>query len=261
VLETKKGFLKFFKNELTPIRLKLTQLLLLWIGKYYFDFDEELIQEFMSFSKIMFISKGETYAGMLLQTLSNKQTYLENEKKKMLDLSYLQKYPKSILPKKMDEILNYSQIEFSRQFTLFEYDTFQKIQPKELMNTNWLKNSQLSPNIKQLTGLFNKFSNFITKTIVFERNLKKRSKLIENFILIASEFQKLKNYNGVFEVLSGLNNSSVSRLKKTWKLVSFNLINKFEELMKYIDNKNNFSYLRNAQTYNTTDTCLPCKNY
>jgi len=35
---------------------------------------------------------------------------------------------------------------------------------------------------------------------------------------LAEELMKINNYNGVMEILSGINSSPVRRLKKTWEV-------------------------------------------
>jgi len=45
--------------------------------------------------------------------------------------------------------------------------------------------------------------------------LKQRTKLLKRFIKLAVECLKLNNFNAVFAITGGLQNSAVHRLKKT----------------------------------------------
>jgi hypothetical protein len=65
--------LEFVKKDLHFSRSNLVVFLLTWVSKFYHDFDEELIQEFFDFSRIMFISKFDEGAQSILQALSSKQ--------------------------------------------------------------------------------------------------------------------------------------------------------------------------------------------
>jgi hypothetical protein len=125
-----------------------------------------------------------------------------------------------------------------------------------MIDAEWTKNFSKSINIRKLISWFNKFSGYVSCLIVSHTNVKKRAKYIEKSILLASEFQKLKNYNAIFEVMSGLTNSSVSRLKKSWKLVSNNLMEKFENLLLFLDSHQNFQTLRTAQSNKKKDVVV-----
>jgi hypothetical protein len=60
----------------------------------------------------------------------------------------------------------------------------------------------------------------------------------------------------VYEILSGITNSSVSRMKKTWANLSKETKDIFEGLKSYLDNNKNFNYLRTIQRFNNVP-CLP----
>jgi hypothetical protein len=64
----------------------------------------------------------------------------------------------------------------------------------------------------------------------------------------------LNNFNGVFEIVAGLSNSSVHRLKKTWNLVG-------KEYTEYMDAMKdlqpvNFKKLR-EELRNANSPCIP----
>jgi son of sevenless len=159
---------------------------------------------------------------------------------------------------KFENLFSYSTIELARQLTLYESTIFQKIECFELLDSEWTKKKSTSKNIIDLISWFNKFSSYITYQIVNEPNIKKRAKIIEKSIFLTHDLQKINNYNGVFQIMSGLENSSVYRLKKTWALVPNLSIKKFEEMQDLIDSKGNFILLRNSQRIkNENDQILP----
>jgi hypothetical protein len=120
-----KYFKKFLKEELLPIRSFITQLFLIWITEFYYDIDEIIFKKILSFTKLMFLTKGESYSKVILQNLSNIQSNLSKLKKNQTYIN--SKYnliPKSIIPNKILNIFSFNEIELSRQISLFESKIF-----------------------------------------------------------------------------------------------------------------------------------------
>lgn len=60
----------------------------------------------------------------------------------------------------------------------------------------------------------------------------------------------------MLEIISGLNNVAVSRLKKTWRALPSKSIEKFKELELLMDNQKNYSLYR-SRLSEVTGTALP----
>ena len=88
------------------------------------------------------------------------------------------------------------------------------------LNQNWSKKDRdvNAPNIVAVIKRFNLVSTWVATEIVKAEKLKDRIQLVKNFIKIAHECKNLSNYNAVMEILSGLQNSAIYRLKKTWEV-------------------------------------------
>jgi len=56
----------------------------------------------------------------------------------------------------------------------------------------------------------------------------------------------MKNFNGVFSLLAGLNNTAVSRLKLSWEKVPKKEQAKLKKLMEFIASEGNYSGYRKA---------------
>lgn len=89
---------------------------------------------------------------------------------------------------------------------------------------NWQKKDKedKSPNLLRLISRFNQvfnfwrevtnqISNFVAVSIAKETDVKRRAAALKKFLLITEELHKLNNYNGIFEIMSGLASSAVSR--------------------------------------------------
>jgi hypothetical protein len=63
-----------------------------------------------------------------------------------------------------------------------------------------------------------KISSWVATEIVNCATVKQRVALIKRFILAAQHCLQYKNYNGLLEIIFGLNNLSINRLQQTWKV-------------------------------------------
>jgi len=88
-----------------------------------------------------------------------------------------------------------------------------------LIGLKWTKKPEQAQNLGNLITHFNKISAWIATTVINEEKVKERSKLVIFFLHLAEELSDLNNFSGVMQVLSGLNNAAVGRLKKTFAQV------------------------------------------
>jgi hypothetical protein len=69
----------FYKNKLIPIRIKISQFLIIWIENFYYDINEEIFSNILNLISIMLNSNFKNHPQMILQIIFNKQNSL-NEK-------------------------------------------------------------------------------------------------------------------------------------------------------------------------------------
>lgn len=104
---------------------------------------------------------------------------------------------------------------------------------------------------------FNDVSSWVTTEIVNQtENLKNRIAMIEKFIQIAQQFLELNNFNGVMEVLAGLQSAAVHRLKKTWAGVKRKSNDKFDEFKTLMSNRGSYKNFRHM-LHNVDPPCIP----
>jgi hypothetical protein len=108
--------------------------------------------------------------------------------------------------------------ELARQLTLIEYELYKKIKPWECLNQSWAKKDKetRAPNILAMIQRFNQVSNWVATEIVMAETLKQRAKVLQHVIETAEFCRDLNNFNAMREIISGLQNSAVFRLKQTW---------------------------------------------
>eukprot|EP01114_Cavostelium_apophysatum_P003195 TRINITY_DN1296_c0_g1_i3.p1 TRINITY_DN1296_c0_g1~~TRINITY_DN1296_c0_g1_i3.p1 ORF type:complete len:979 (+),score=384.94 TRINITY_DN1296_c0_g1_i3:893-3829(+) len=142
--------------------------------------------------------------------------------------------------------MDFNSEEIARQMTLIEDNLYKSIKPWEFFGQAWTKKDKEtnSPNILAMIQRFNKVSGWVTTEIVKAENLKMRIQVLTKFIEIAEKCRAYNNYNAVMEIYSGLQATSVYRLRQTWNGLSSRLQGVFEELKDLMARQGNFSKLR-----------------
>jgi len=137
-------------------------------------------------------------------------------------------------------------LEMARQMTLIEFEMFKAIKPTEFLDQAWLHKDKekLAPGIMNMTRWSTRISKWVITEIVTESNVKIRASLYERFVVLAQYLEKLNNFNGCIEILTGLQASPIYRLKDTLANVNTRVRRLGEELMKSTSSELNYKKLR-----------------
>lgn len=129
-------------------------------------------------------------------------------------------------------ILDFDPLELARQFTLIESKIFCRITPDELLDGEFNKAKEVSKavNVKAMSKLSTDLANLVTDTILQHPEPKKRAVILKQWVKIAKKCRELNNYDSLVAIVSALNSSMVSRLKKTWDLVSPKTVARLDDL-------------------------------
>ena len=97
------------------------------------------------------------------------------------------------------------------------------VQPEEFLNQNWTRSNkeEVAPNLTRYIKYFNRFSGFVTTTVLKHKDTKQRVQIISLFVMVAEECRRLNNFNTVIEVTAALNSTPIHRLKISWKVRLF----------------------------------------
>ncbi|OTA98409.1 hypothetical protein M426DRAFT_17443 [Hypoxylon sp. CI-4A] len=153
--------------------------------------------------------------------------------------------------------LDFEPLEIARQLTLRQMGLFCSIVPEELLGSQWMKkNGAASPNVKAMSSFSNDLSNLVADTILQYPEVKKRAVVIKQWIKIAHQCMELNNYDGLMAIVCSLNNSIISRLRKTWDLVSPRRREMLKSLQAIVEPSNNNKVLR-ARLQSHVPPCLP----
>ncbi|KAK9723271.1 hypothetical protein K7432_002068 [Basidiobolus ranarum] len=147
--------------------------------------------------------------------------------------------------------------DIARQLTSIDFEHYSLIQPEELLNLEFSKKEgSKSINVKALTKLSNKITGWVAETIIRERDLKKRCYLLKHFIKIGEQCYKLHNYNTLMAIMSALNSTTITRLRKTWEPLSNKTKTVLEALRKATDHSRNYCAYR-SRLKTSEMPCLP----
>jgi hypothetical protein len=130
------------------------------------------------------------------------------------------------------------------QITFQESRLFRSMHPRELLFQMWNKDGvadDMTSNLRRIIERFNYIGFWVASEILMCSGLFNQAKTIRHFIRIAVHCRKLGNYNAVMELLSGLNNSCVRRLKLAWNMVQQNDLDDFAEFDRLMAPQSNFA--------------------
>jgi len=135
--------------------------------------------------------------------------------------------------------------------TQVDFEYFKKIHPCEFLKQGWSSpnSEKLAPNLISFTGRFNDICNWVVYEILNGETPKDRVHLLVHFIQIAAGLRTINNFNGMCAVMSGINNASIIRLKRTW--LRFAKKEKgagLEEMTKLVQGDENFRKMRDLWT-------------
>jgi hypothetical protein len=154
-------------------------------------------------------------------------------------------------------MLDFDPLELARQITLKESSIFCSILPEELLATEWNKRTgSLAVNVRAMSTLSTDLANLVADSVLQLEEPKRRAALIKHWVKIANKCLELNNYDTLMAIICSLNSSTISRLKKTWEVVSQKTKATLENLRNIVDVSRNYAVLR-SRLQNHVPPCLP----
>ncbi|KAK9710389.1 hypothetical protein K7432_008450 [Basidiobolus ranarum] len=237
-------------KKLTPIRLRVHNILKTWLESYFYDDEDyECLQPMLNLAegamKEMMASSAERLANIVrLKMETLQQESPEDSKPSSLRLGNSKSVdrlmaaamalvpdtppPPSILSKTIldslaeDEPINITDIEaleVARQLTIMDSRLFRAIRPHELIGQEFSKKEEsLSVNVRMMSKISTQITEWVAHTILQEEDIRRRLAVLKHFIMIAEKCYTLNNFNTLMAIMCGLNSSMIARLKKTWSV-------------------------------------------
>ena len=154
-------------------------------------------------------------------------------------------------------ILEFDPLELARQLTIKEMTIFCAIMPEELLGSEWTKRSASNAiNVRAMSTLSTDLSNLVADTILQHDDAKKRALFIKHWIKIAHKCLELNNYDSLMAIICSLNSSTITRLKRTWDIVSQRRKDLLKSLQAIVEPDKNYAVLR-RRLHDHVPPCLP----
>eukprot|EP00298_Acanthocystis_sp_HF-20_P023952 c33887_g1_i1.p1 GENE.c33887_g1_i1~~c33887_g1_i1.p1 ORF type:complete len:309 (+),score=120.78 c33887_g1_i1:136-927(+) len=157
-----------------------------------------------------------------------------------------------------ESIFSFQESEIASHLMYFEHNLFRCITPNEFLRGAWTgqDKNQKAKNIIDMIDHFNKVSNWVSMLILNEQKLESRRQIINDLISLGECCQQIQNFNAIKEIVSGLFNPAISRLKVTWQGISTSKMNKLKALQKLVGEDKGYEMLR-VKLSEVQPPCMP----
>ncbi|KAJ3105728.1 hypothetical protein HDU96_008455 [Phlyctochytrium bullatum] len=253
------------EKKQTPIRLRVYNTWKLWLENYWIeDDDSPVLERMLAFAKGPITEHQPAIANRLVQLVHAKYMTLQTGQRGATTSKPPRKVnndepPAAIIPRvpsKKLTLLDIDPLEIGRQLTILQSRMFNAIHPIELINLEWSKKNSRAVNVRAMTDLSNKITCWVVDTILSEGDPKKRAVILKHFIKVGDRALSLRNYDLAMGVVSALNSSSISRLSKTWALLTNKTNDTLANLHFITDNSRNYANYR-TELRNLNPPCIP----
>jgi len=99
-------------------------------------------------------------------------------------------------------------------------------------------------------------SNWVKTYVVSTEHWQTRAEVLEHFIKIAEKCMDLNNFNAMMEIISGLNTTSINRLKHTWNAISPKAQSLYSKMGQIMSPDKNYANFRHT-LHTRQPPCLP----
>ncbi|KAH8906778.1 ras GEF [Coniochaeta sp. PMI_546] len=154
-------------------------------------------------------------------------------------------------------VLDFDPLEIARQLTIKQMTVFCSIMPEELLGSQWMKKGGVNaPNVKAMSSFSTELSNLVADTILHYSEVKKRASVIKQWIKIAHQCLELHNYDALMAIICSLNSSTITRLRRTWDIISPKRRQMLKQLQGIVEPSQNNKILR-SRLHDHVPPCLP----
>jgi hypothetical protein len=168
------------------VKMRVCTALKHWLDIEFDLLDANMLNKLTHFMENELEQNADAKLAKVVERLKKRVVNTTQRKKKAGKFHFLELPPAPKIPKNISHkitIHDMDELEVARQLTLCCFSYFVKIKPMELFSKNWT-NTEPS-NVSIMIDLFNVISSWVTTSIVKERELRNRAKLLNKHIIIA----------------------------------------------------------------------------
>ncbi|KAK5675368.1 cell division cycle-related protein [Elasticomyces elasticus] len=152
-------------------------------------------------------------------------------------------------------------LELTRQLTILNSSLYSNIQPMECLGKTWQR--VFMPSDARMTKIVNAFglhsdrvTNLVSRTILIQSNMKRRTPEIKQIVSIAENCRKLNNFFCLTSVISTLGSVPIHRSSKTWSMVDARTVKTLGTMRKLIGSMKDFLEYRDS-LHKANPPCIP----
>eukprot|EP00041_Stephanoeca_diplocostata_P034531 m.1182668 g.1182668 ORF g.1182668 m.1182668 type:complete len:648 (-) comp24538_c0_seq2:653-2596(-) len=273
------ALLKEEASDIATVAQRYAKLIIEWTSVCAYDFrDPRVMKCFNQLCALVGAASADTNDTLAVakQTIEKHVTRLgdleqkfkqeDHEQQRMRDNIIASSAEEGVMPTSMESGLqDVTPASVAEQLWLIEQERFSVIEAHEFVDTVDMSDdasgthghgTMRTANIASYIAWFNRLSSVVATQVCMTDNRKKRCKVIEFWIDVGKECRVRHNYNSVMAIVSALNMTSVTRLKKTWTALKSKSTQDMKELESVLDPSSNFKNYR--QTIAALPEDAPC---
>eukprot|EP00835_Amoeboradix_gromovi_P005114 NODE_451_length_8312_cov_0.348594.p2 type:complete len:846 gc:universal NODE_451_length_8312_cov_0.348594:8085-5548(-) len=236
--------IEYYRVNIIQLQSQVMKIFDVWIVRYWFDFavNTDLKNDLIDVLDSLSVDPtlGDRAIGLIEAVASENEKFenlvniskASNNKSKSLDSMLMQ----------------YSFEDITEQLCLVNSQLYQSIHPIEFLNYIWRKKGEeeeyATPMLDRFIARFDNESYWVATEICDTKDLKKRTQILTQFIMIAKKCVDTSNFFSAFSLLGGLSMLPVERLKKTWKGLSNDAKKAYEDVVHFCDPSKNMKNYR-----------------
>lgn len=155
----------------------------------------------------------------------------------------------------MLDVDDFDACDLAAALTEVEWNMFLRLPLCEFLSLRFAK-QETSRHLHAMITHFNRVSSIVASSIVNRTSHAMRAEMIAHWILTAEEAFRLSSYSLGLQIVSGLNSTPISRLKRTWSMVPSKTTRIFHEINKILNPNDNYISYR-ASIMRSTGPAIP----
>jgi len=247
---------EYKQKRITPIQLRVINVLKTWLDMAFLDFDRKLLSRVEDFAANQLANEAE-HEALSKQIRSVIQKRSSSRESRMFktapETGAAATNAGEASGSKADIsathiVSNFDEEEIAKQLTVIDTATFHAIKPVEFLNQAWNKPDlkHRAINVLHMIQRFNQVSAWATLSILWQEKIADRIRTYEKLVNITEHLRKMNNFNSMLAILSGLNSSAVFRLKYTREELSPKSQKLFAEFMDLMSSKSSYKAYRDT---------------
>ena len=248
----------YLPPPLSSALVRVCQLLKTWVQKHFYDFEnnQELQEKFLEF--VTNTIQSTHSIGKNLEDILRKKVAGESQNFKITESA-----PKPIIKSKLLNAVNIQitdihPLEFARQLTIIEWNIYKSIHPSECTGLAWSKKnaSERAPNVLAMINRFNAVNNWVVSEILRPETQRQRIEILNHFIEVADRCKSINNFNACMEIISGLGDSAIHRLRNHWQELPKKTVAMYDDIKSILSSDSSYKSFR-AYMKTCTGACIP----